>query len=114
MIRERIGTVAELAGVAYDPPALAGPGEGDIAAAAGMSPEDRQAMIEGMVAQLSDRLATEGGTVEEWEQLIRALAVLERLPEAQTIYDEAIVRFEGQPAELSFLRQTAVETGLNP
>ncbi len=114
LIRERIGTVAELAGVAYDPPALAGPGEGDIAAAAGMSPEDRQAMIEGMVAQLSDRLATEGGTVEEWEQLIRALAVLERLPEAQTIYDEAIVRFEGQPAELSFLRQTAVETGLNP
>ena len=66
------------------------------------------------MAQLSDRLATEGGTVEEWNRLIRALAVLERLPEAQTIYDEAKAKFEGRPAELSFLRLAAVETGLNP
>lgn len=113
-IRERIGTVASLAGIAYDPPAAVGPGEDDIAAAADMTPEERQAMIEGMVAQLSDRLATEGGSVEDWERLIRSLAVLERLPEAQTIYDEAKVRFEGRPAELSFLRQAAVESGLNP
>jgi cytochrome c-type biogenesis protein CcmH len=114
-IRERIGEVAELAGVRYEPPAgAAGPGADDIAAAGEMSPEDRQAMIEGMVAQLSDRLATDGGTVEEWNRLIRSLAVLERLPEAQTIYDEAKVKFEGRPAELSFLRLAAVETGLNP
>jgi cytochrome c-type biogenesis protein CcmH len=79
-----------------------------------MSPEDRQAMIEGMVAQLSERLATEGGDVEDWNRLIRSLTVLERLPEAQAIYDEAKVRFEGRPAELSFLRLAAVESGLNP
>ena len=30
------------------------------------------------------------------------------------IYDEAKVRFEGRPAELSFLRMAAVESGLNP
>jgi cytochrome c-type biogenesis protein CcmH len=40
--------------------------------------------------------------------------VLERLPEAQKIYDEARTRFEGQPAELSFLRLAAVESGLTP
>jgi cytochrome c-type biogenesis protein CcmH len=85
-----------------------------MAAAAEMSPEDRQAMIEGMVAQLSERLAAEGGDVEDWERLIRSLAVLERLGEAQTIYDEAKVKFEGRPAELSFLRMAAVESGLNP
>lgn len=115
-IRERIGQVADLAGVRYAAPATAGPGPtaGDMAAAADMTPEDRQAMIEGMVAQLSDRLATEGGDVEDWNRLIRSLAVLERLEEAQTIYDEAKVRFEGRPAELSFLRLAAVETGLNP
>jgi cytochrome c-type biogenesis protein CcmH len=79
-----------------------------------MTPEDRQAMIEGMVAQLSDRLASDGGSVEDWERLIRSLAVLERLPEAQTIYDEAKTKFEGRPAELSFLRMAAVESGLNP
>lgn len=115
-IRERIGQVAELAGVNYAPPAVAGSGPtaGDVAAAAEMTPEERQAMIEGMVAQLSDRLATEGGDVEDWNRLIRSLAILERLPEAQTIYDEAKERFQGRPAELSFLRLAAVETGLSP
>lgn len=116
-IRERIGQVAELAGIRYAlPEAAAGPGPSaeDMAAAGEMSPEDRQAMIEGMVGQLSDRLASEGGDVEDWNRLIRSLAVLERLPEAQKIYDEAKVKFEGRPAELSFLRLAAVETGLNP
>ena len=115
-IRERIGDVAELAGVRYAAPAAEGPGPsaGDMAAAADMTPEERQAMIEGMVAQLSDRLASEGGSVEDWNRLIRSLAVLERLDEAQTIYDEAKAKFEGRPAELSFLRLAAVETGLNP
>jgi cytochrome c-type biogenesis protein CcmH len=79
-----------------------------------MSAEDRQAMIEGMLARLSDRLASEGGTVEDWDRLIRSLSVLERLPEAQAIYDEAKLRFEGHPAELSFLRLAAVESGLDP
>jgi cytochrome c-type biogenesis protein CcmH len=113
-IRERIGSVAELAGVRYEPPAAGGPSAGEVAAAAEMSAEDRQAMIEGMLARLSDRLASEGGTVEDWDRLIRSLSVLERLPEAQAIYDEAKLRFEGHPAELSFLRLAAVESGLDP
>jgi cytochrome c-type biogenesis protein CcmH len=115
-IRERIEQVAELAGIRYALPAgeEPGPSAEDMAAAGEMSPEDRQQMIEGMVGQLSDRLATDGGTVEEWNQLIRSLAVLERLDEAQSIYDEAKAKFEGRPAELSFLRLAAVETGLNP
>jgi cytochrome c-type biogenesis protein CcmH len=40
--------------------------------------------------------------------------VLERLDQAQVIYDEAKLRFEGRPAELSFLRLAAVESGLTP
>lgn len=106
--RERIGIVAQLAGLRYQLPDAAS------AAVAEMAPEDRQAMIEGMVAQLADRLATEGGDVEEWNRLIRSLAVLERLGEAQEIYDEAKQRFAGRPSELSFLRMAAVESGLNP
>jgi len=117
-IRDRIEAVAGLAGISYSLPQglrqSPGPGAGDVAAAAEMTPEDRQAMIEGMVAQLSDRLATEGGDVEDWNRLIRSLAVLERLDEAQTIYDEAKERFAGRPAELSFLRLAAVESGLKP
>jgi cytochrome c-type biogenesis protein CcmH len=116
-VRERIGMVAEMAGVRYALPevvATPGPDADDLAAAEEMSPDERQAMIEGMVAQLSDRLATDGGTVEDWNRLIRSLAVLERLPDAQAIYDEAKAKFAGRPAELSFLRLAAVETGLNP
>jgi cytochrome c-type biogenesis protein CcmH len=113
-IRERIGEVADLAGVRYAAPAVPGPTGDDVAAAADMTPEDRQAMIEGMVAQLSDRLATEGGSVEDWNRLIRSLAVLERLEQAQQIYNEAKDKFAGRPAELSFLRLAAVETGLTP
>ena len=113
-IREQIEAVAGLAGIPYALPDAVGPSGEDIAAAAEMTAEDRQAMIEGMVAQLSDRLASEGGSVEDWERLIRSLAVLERLPEAQTIYNEAKETFVGMGAELSFLRLAAVETGLNP
>ncbi|WP_103256963.1 c-type cytochrome biogenesis protein CcmI [Tabrizicola aquatica] len=113
-LRAQIEEVAWRAGLTYQLPDARGPSAGDMATAAEMTPEERQAMIEGMVAQLSERLATEGGDVEDWDRLIRSLAVLERLSEAQTIYDEAKVRFEGRPAELSFLRLAAVETGLSP
>ncbi len=113
-IRDRIEMVAGLAGIRYQLPEQEGPSEEDMAAAADMTPDERQAMIEGMVAQLSDLLATEGGDIEDWDQLIRSLAVLKRLNDAQTIYDEAKIRFEGRPAELSFLRLAAVESGLNP
>ena len=36
------------------------------------------------------------------------------LAEAQKAYEAAVAEFQGQPAELSFLRQAAVEAGLNP
>ncbi len=113
-IRARMEDVAYRAGIKYTLPPQTGPGAADIAAAADMAPEDRQAMIEGMVAQLSDRLATDGGTVEDWDRLIRSLVVLKRADEAQTIYDEAKTRFAGRDPELSFLRLAAVETGLVP
>ncbi len=99
-IRERIEEVAELAGIRYALPATPEAPEG-------MTPES-------MVAQLSDRLASEGGSVEDWARLIRSLAVLERTDEAQKIYDEARAKFAGRAAELSFLKQAAVEGGLTP
>ena len=113
-IRAGIGEVAYRAGVNYELPPEKGPTAADVGAAAEMTPEERRTMIAGMVAQLSDRLATEGGSVEDWNRLIRSLTVLERRSEAQTIYDEAKTRFAGQDAELSFLRLAAVETGLAP
>lgn len=91
-IRAQIFDLAQLAGVNYTPPVFeAGPGPTaeDMEAAQDMDPEDRQAMIEGMVAGLAERLATEGGTPEDWARLIRAYGVLGRSEAAAEIWAEA-------------------------
>jgi cytochrome c-type biogenesis protein CcmH len=116
-IRAQIADVAARAGVNYTlppDPTLPGPDGEAVAAAGEMSEADRQAMIEGMVAQLGSRLATEGGTVEEWARLISSLAVLERRDEAAEIYAEALERFAGSPSQQSFLREAALNAGLTP
>jgi cytochrome c-type biogenesis protein CcmH len=113
-IRAQMPEVAFRAGVNYELPPEKGPSADDIAAAAEMSPEDRQAMIEGMVAQLSERLASEGGPAEDWAKLIRALGVLKDTEQAKAIYSEAQTRFAGDAAALSFLKEAALEAGLTP
>jgi cytochrome c-type biogenesis protein CcmH len=57
-------------------PEAAGPADEDVAAAQNMSDEQRQAMIRGMVARLSDRLHADGNDVDGWLKLVRAYAVL--------------------------------------
>lgn len=93
-IRQQIGRVADMAGIVYELPPLdtgtpRGPSAADIANAQDMSPEDRAAMIEGMIANLSDRLASEGGPPADWAQLIRALGVVGRHEQAALIWREA-------------------------
>ncbi|NBV62433.1 MAG: c-type cytochrome biogenesis protein CcmI, partial [Rhodobacteraceae bacterium] len=82
---------------------LRGPDAAQMEAAGQMSAEDRAAMIEGMVGNLSARLANEGGTVEEYAQLITALGVLGRLDEARTILAEARANFAGQDGAAAVL-----------
>jgi cytochrome c-type biogenesis protein CcmH len=107
-IRLQIEEVAALAG---DPVRLAdlpqpqsvpapGPSPEQMEAASEMAPEDRAAMIEGMVAGLADRLATEGGPPEDWARLITAFGVLGRGEQAQAVYDEALAVFAEDPAAL--------------
>jgi len=59
-------------------PAAAAPGptSADVAAAAGMTPEDRMAMIRSMVQRLADEMAQKPGDVDGWLRLGRAYAVL--------------------------------------
>jgi cytochrome c-type biogenesis protein CcmH len=59
-----------------------GPSAEDIAAAGELSRDDRQAMIDGMVARLAERLEREPHDVAGWLQLIRAYSVLGRHEEA--------------------------------
>lgn len=95
VIRAQIEDLAREAGVRYTLPAERGPSQADIAAAEDMTVEDREAMIQGMVSQLSDRLATQGGPVEDWARLINALGVLGEVARAEAIANEAMQVFEG-------------------
>lgn len=112
LARDGIGDVAWLSGRSYTPPDLPGPSAEEVAAAADMAPEDREAMIRGMVAQLSDRLATEGGTAEDWARLISSLVVLEETTQAAAIWSEAQGVFANNPEELDLIRTAAVAAGL--
>lgn len=91
--RQRAINAAQAAGIDPDsivpPPAAAtakppGPNSGDVAAAQSMSPEDRAAMIEGMVTKLADRLKNEPDDLDGWMRLGRAYTVLNRPADAKT------------------------------
>lgn len=76
-IRALIQDLAYAAGIKYVAPDLRGPTAQDMANAADMSDADRQAMIKTMVEGLETRLMDQGGSVDEWRQLITALGVLQ-------------------------------------
>jgi cytochrome c-type biogenesis protein CcmH len=108
-IKAEIDQVARMAGL---PPREPGPDASDIDAAGRMSPQDRQAMIEGMVTQLSDRLASEGGPPADWARLVRSLGVLGRRDEAAATLAEARTKHAGDAAALAELDAAARDAGL--
>ncbi len=67
-----------------------GPTAEQMADAQNMSPEDRQAMIEGMVAQLAERLQDNPGDVAGWTQLARSYGVLGKPDKARDALAEAV------------------------
>lgn len=105
-ILAQIEDMAFRAGVTYQIPEIGssrGPSAEDIDAAGDMTPAERIEMIQGMVSGLSERLATEGGTVDEWAQLIGALGVLGRTDQARAVYDNAIEVFAEDTRALDLL-----------
>jgi cytochrome c-type biogenesis protein CcmH len=69
IVREALASV----GAASDAP---GPSAEDVAAAQQMKPEDRDAMVRGMVDRLAERLKRDGSDIEGWLRLVRAYTVL--------------------------------------
>jgi cytochrome c-type biogenesis protein CcmH len=115
LINAQIEAAAFHAGVEYTPSdvaASAGPSAADIEAADAMTPEDRKAMIAGMVAQLSQRLASEGGPATDWARLIDAHGVLNRPDQAAQIWLEAQQVFAGNPDALRVLLASARRAGV--
>lgn len=107
LIQSQIVQVARAAGIPLTTQTLPGPSSDDIENASEMSDADRENMIRGMVAGLSDRLATEGGTPTEWARLIRAYGVLGERGSANTVWQEAKETFKNDPNAMTLLTEAA-------
>ncbi|TIQ34284.1 MAG: c-type cytochrome biogenesis protein CcmI [Mesorhizobium sp.] len=71
----------------------AGPDADQVEAAQQMSPQDRRAMIETMVAGLDDRLKQNPRDEEGWMRLIRSYVVLGKADEARDALGRAVAAF---------------------
>lgn len=88
-----------------------GPTADDVRNAENMTPEERQAMIEGMVGQLEERLTESSGEPEEWVRLINAYMQLGRPDDARRIFDLSQEKI-GEASARSFVRERALVMGL--
>jgi cytochrome c-type biogenesis protein CcmH len=72
MVRDALARVEGTPPVGQAP----GPSHEDVAAAETMNPDDRAAMVRGMVERLAERLKRDGSDVEGWLRLVRAYTVM--------------------------------------
>ena len=89
-----------------------GPTQADIEASNEMTADERQEMISNMVEGLANRLASEGGTSDEWARLIKALSVLGESDRAKKIWAEALNIYNNSPADLRVINDIAKEIGI--
>ena len=111
-IRAQVTALAESTGLPLPQSMLRGPTAEDVEGAADMSDADRTDMIRGMVENLAERLATEGGDPSEWARLITSLGVLGETERATAIYKEAQDTFAGNPDAIAAIDAAASQAGL--
>lgn len=83
--------------------AAPGPTASDVAAAQDMTPEDRLAMVQGMVAQLDAKLRENPKDAEGWRRLVRSYMVLGQEPLARDALSRGIAAFGAGTAEAAAL-----------
>jgi cytochrome c-type biogenesis protein CcmH len=104
----RLGGTAPPAAAAAPP----GPANSDVAAAEDMTPEQRLAMINGMVAQLADKLAANPDDAEGWARLVRSYMVLGRGDDAKAALAKARTALAGKPDGLAVVEAEARSAGI--
>ena len=78
----------------------------------GAAADSQQAMIEGMVSRLATRLASNGGSVDEWSRLIRAYSVLHQADKAKTALTDARKALAPDATAVASLDALARDLGL--
>ena len=91
-----------------------GPTREAIEGAAQMSPEARQAMIDGMVARLEDRLRENPDDPDGWLRLIKSRLVLQQPEAARSALDRAREALAGNPDAVAEIEAAALAAGLTP
>lgn len=98
---------------APNPQAPGGPSEQDIAAASTMSPQDRQAMVAGMVESLDARLKENPDNFEGWMRLVRSYAMLKNDEKARQALAEGLKAFPAAGEQGKQLLALAQQLGMN-
>ncbi len=113
MVAEALARVGGTVPPAAPSPATPGPNAADVNAAAQMSPQDRNAMVRGMVERLAARLDREPNDIDGWERLIRAYGVLGDKDKADAALKTARAALKDDPAALARLdaAEKALPTG---
>ena len=88
------------------------PAEATAAGAPAAIPEAQRPMIEGMVNRLATRLASNGGSVDEWSRLIRAYTVLHEADKAKAALADARRALAPDPNAVASLDALAHDLGL--
>ncbi|MGD9915644.1 MAG: c-type cytochrome biogenesis protein CcmI [Rhizobiaceae bacterium] len=92
--------------------AAPGPTQDDVAAAQDMTPEDRLAMVQGMVAQLDAKLRENPKDAEGWRRLVRSYMVLGQESQARDALARGVAAFGAGTTEAAALTDFAQALGL--
>jgi cytochrome c-type biogenesis protein CcmH len=93
-------------------PAQPGPTAEDVAASAQMTPQQRDAMIHGMIDRLAASLHEDGSNVDGWLRLLRAYMVLGERDKAKAAVDEARGALVHDPQKLRVLEDAVKGLGI--
>lgn len=111
-IRARMTELSKLAGVRYKLPPLEKTAEGSTAKTG--APTSKRDQLRSRVIALNSRLARQGGSAQEWSDLISGLGVLGEKQRAKAIWQEAQKKFTGRPKDLALIETGAIRGGLMP
>lgn len=93
-------------------PATPGPSAADVESAKQLAPEDRQAMVSGMVDRLASRLETSPKDPDGWIMLIRSRMVTKDAEKARAALEKAKTVFADEPETLQRIVQAAQAMGV--
>jgi cytochrome c-type biogenesis protein CcmH len=89
-----------------------GPSAADVQAAQNLSPDQRLAMISGMVSQLAQRLESDPNDAEGWARLVRSYMVLGRSADAKAALAKARAALAGKSDLLDRVEAEAKSVGV--